>query len=204
MLIVISNPTQVAQETELMNRLLDEGLEVLHLRKPGYDVQEMEKLLRQINSDHYPRIALHQHHALGEKFGLCRFHFSVASREEQGKAIGERAKEKRVFSTSIHSQQEYAELPAYFAYTFFGPVYASLSKPGYGPVNQEEGRLPQVAERKTKIIALGGIAETNLEKTLAMGYHGVAVLGAIWQNPAKAVQKFKLLQRLCKRTDLSC
>lgn len=196
MLLVISNPTPIAHEAALINQLLDEGLEVLHLRKP--DADEMEHLLRQINPEHYPRIAVHQHHALGREFGLSRFHFPVANREKQGEAIRNWAGEERVLSTSIHQQEEYAELPPFFAYTFFGPVYASLSKPGYGPADGVEIRLPQLARRKTRLVALGGIDETNVEKTMAMGFDGVAVLGSIWQHPGQAVQRFKRLQLQCK------
>jgi thiamine-phosphate pyrophosphorylase len=196
MLLVISTPGPIADEAKLLNHLLDDGLEVLHLRKPGMSPEEMEKLVRQINPMHYSRIAVHQHHHLGKELGLRRFHFPVAERQKLGKAVEEWAGEERVLSTSIHRQLEYRELPPFYAYTFFGPVYASLSKPGYGPASGEEIKLPQPGERKTKIIALGGIEETNLEKTLAMGFDGVAVIGTLWQEPAQAVPRFKRLQRL--------
>jgi thiamine-phosphate pyrophosphorylase len=73
---------------------------------------------------------------------------------------------------------------------FFSPVFTSISKPGHGP----RPDFPFVAlaallatrtseERRTTILALGGITTETAPRALALGFDGVAVLGAIWQAP---------------------
>ena len=64
--MVISNPTPIANEAELVNGLFDEGLEVLHLRKPEATVDDIQSLLKQINSKYHHQIALHQHHEIAD------------------------------------------------------------------------------------------------------------------------------------------
>ena len=48
MLVVISNPTAIANEASIINTLFDEGLRILHLRKPGIAPDEMSALIEQI------------------------------------------------------------------------------------------------------------------------------------------------------------
>ncbi|MFA4852318.1 MAG: hypothetical protein WC868_02965 [Bacteroidales bacterium] len=41
-LIVITSPEPVNNEFEIINSLFNEGLECLHVRKPDYDLPELE------------------------------------------------------------------------------------------------------------------------------------------------------------------
>ena len=43
MLIVISNPTPIAHEAKYINALFDEGLELLHIRKPEATVDDIRE-----------------------------------------------------------------------------------------------------------------------------------------------------------------
>jgi thiamine-phosphate pyrophosphorylase len=74
-------------------------------------------------------------------------------------------------------------------------MFPSLSKPGYGP--GERFSHPGIfgllasrtsAERRTAVLALGGITVETAPRALALGFDGVAVLGAIWQahDPVRA------------------
>ncbi len=48
-LILISNPENVEGEHELINVLLDKGVDYFHLRKPGQTKKEVEAFLNRIN-----------------------------------------------------------------------------------------------------------------------------------------------------------
>ena len=82
MLIVISNATAVANEARYINAIFDEGLEVLHIRKPEASVDDIRELLEKINSKYYNQIALHQHHEIASEYGIKRWHFTEAKRKE--------------------------------------------------------------------------------------------------------------------------
>ena len=48
-------------------------------------------------------------------------------------------------------------------------------------------------ERKIKIFALSGIDESRIEECKELGFDGVALLGAIWNNPQFAISNFQLI-----------
>lgn len=54
-----------------------------------------------------------------------------------------------------------------------------------------------------KIYALGGIDAHNTPEVLRMGYYGVAVMGAIWEEPDLAVEKAAELVKIIKTKPVS-
>jgi thiamine-phosphate pyrophosphorylase len=192
-LIVISHPDIVAHEAQLINQLFEVGLTRLHLRKPDWDERQLVDLLRQIDHAFYPHIALHQQQHIASDFDIKRLHYTEKHRlaTEQDKMI--RQKEGGyILSTSIHDEAELSSLEP-FDYTFFGPVFNSISKPGYQGKLPEDFRINR-NETHTKVIALGGVEVANLDKLKAMNFDGAAVLGTIWNAPAKAITNFNTLQ----------
>jgi thiamine-phosphate pyrophosphorylase len=194
MLIVISCPTAVADEAGIINALFDEGLKILHLRKPGIEIDELNTLLRKIKPQYLHRIALHQHHAVACDFGIKRLHFTETLRKGSNEEeLLHLINEKNILSTSSHQTMEYQNLSACFEYTFYGPVFNSISKQGYSSTLPDDFIFP-VELNHPRPIAIGGIDVSNFKKALDMQFDGVAVLGTIWQNIDESIQKFKILQ----------
>lgn len=190
MVIVISNPTKLQNEASRINDLFDRGMPLLHLRKPEYSEMEMAEILSEIDEKYLSKIALHQHHNLADEFGINRLHFTEEVRLTEGKGRRRRTepvevkKEELVekgyiLSTSIHSLEDYYTLSPVFSYTFFGPVYDSISKPDYKAIDYNLSSLPQ--NRATKLIALGGIDKNNFEQLLYQGFDGIGLLGSVWE-----------------------
>lgn len=195
MLIVISSPTPVSNEAFLINQLFEEGLSVFHLRKPDYTEPELTALLKEINPVHYSKVALHQFHHVAGSFGIKRLHFNGEDRRQiKEDTLMTYKSEGAILSTSVHSMPEYHDLSSHFDYTFLGPVFDSISKPGY----QAKAFNMEGMDKKqtTKLIALGGIDSANCRKAYSMGFDGVAVLGAVWNNEHK-INAFKLIQSQC-------
>jgi len=203
MLVVISNPTAIADEASIINALFDEGLQILHLRKPGIAADEMSALIVQIKQPYRHQIALHQHHELADDFGIHRLHFTEVRRKEMmEEKLVQLKGAKNIFSTSIHQKEEYQNLSPCFDYTFFGPVFNSISKQGYTSAITDDFIFP-VLLTHPKVIAIGGINATNIQKALDMQFGGVAVLGTIWQKPGESIQQFKALKKAWKQTGRS-
>ena len=195
MLIVISDPAPVSNEATFINQLFDEGLAVFHLRKPESTEQEMMALLQKINAAHYPKIALHAHHSIADRFGINRLHIHEAARKQM-EGAGMNDARNTVFSTSIHNSADYADLPDLFDYTFLGPVFDSISKMGYKALTGDQRILiPQ--KKQVQLIALGGINAANCSLPLEWGFDGVAVLGALWKDPAQLIKNFKAIHAVC-------
>ena len=197
MIIIISSPGNLPDEAAIINELFDAGLELFHLRKPDDTKDEMQGLLRKIKPEHYSKIILHQHHSFAVEFGINRIHFTEMKRKEMAleelntTAIG------NVLSTSIHYINDYEDLSTLFEYTFYGPVFTSISKKDYASV-VEDGLSLGGIKNKVNIIAIGGIKEDNINKVLDMGFDGVALLGAIWQVPEDAIRNYKKIKNKCR------
>ena len=195
MLIVISYPTSLADEASIINNLFEEGLETLHVRKPCVSGDEIKLLLQEIKPQYYHRISLHQCHELADNFGINRLHYTETNRKETSPETLIKLKaEKYILSTSIHQVQEYNKLLTVFDYTFFGPVFNSISKGGYTAVVADDFIFP-VQENQSKAVAIGGIRAENIKKVKQMQFNGAAALGTIWQNPHESILEFKALQK---------
>lgn len=199
MLIIISNPSVIPNEARLINALFAEGMEVFHLRKPEANVDELKMLLEELSPSYHPKISLHHHHSIANDFEIKRLHFTGMKRQETSEDnLIQLKKSSFILSTSIHQTEEYKNLSSCFSYTFFGPVFNSISKEGYTSTLREEFKFP-VEDKLPKVIALGGISAANVQQAFKMKFNGLAALGAIWQKPAECIQKFKAIQQAWKQ-----
>lgn len=200
MLVVISNPEVIENEGAIINELFGEGMLLFHLRKPNYSRELLTNLLNSIKSEHYPKIALHQHHEMAKGFGITRLHFTEKNRLGTQEDVLKNLKKESILSTSVHNVGDYKNLGNTFEYSFFGPVFNSISKEGYH-ATLENGFSVANIKSKTKIIAIGGINQDNISKVFDIGFDGAAVLGAIWQSPKNTICHFKLIMKQWKITD---
>ena len=60
-LIVVTTPTFFVEEDEIITALFEEGLDVLHLRKPETPAMYSERLLTLIPDKYHRRIVTHEH-----------------------------------------------------------------------------------------------------------------------------------------------
>lgn len=200
MLIIISNAVSIKNEAQLINELFYAGLKIFHLRKPGVEEQDIYSLLNNIETKYHAQIALHQYHHMSEKYGINRLHFTEVKRKQTSIKILSDLKEKgNILSTSIHHISEYAGLTECFDYTFFGPVFNSISKQGYSSTLGMDFKMPLI-QNHPLVIALGGITAANLLEALNKNFAGVAALGTIWQQPEQSIEQFKTLQHAWKQT----
>jgi thiamine-phosphate pyrophosphorylase len=182
-LVVISPEQADPRECEVLGELFVAGLERYHLRKPTWSREQLERWIRTLPSAWYPRIVLHQHHELVETLRLGGCHW-----RDDGAAPLRPARDEKIASRSCHDLATLRASLGHYDSVFFGPVFPSLSKAGHGPAADAAfdeissllaNRTP--AERRTAVLALGGITANTAPRAVALGFDGVAVLGAIWQ-----------------------
>jgi thiamine-phosphate pyrophosphorylase len=102
-----------------------------------------------------------------------------------------------VIGVSAHDEAEAAAAEREGAdYVTLSPVFASISKPGYGPGVGLEG-LARIARRVSiPMVALGGIDAGNAALCLAAGARAVAVLGAVMAAPDPRTATARLVAAL--------
>lgn len=196
-MIVITNPITIANEIKTIHSLFENGLELLHIRKPDYSEEEIKAFLSEIKSDYKQQLVLHSHHQLAPEFGITRIHFTEKMRAETSRETLKNWKENGfTFSTSVHQMIDFEELSSDFDYAFFGPVFESISKPNYISNIDFKKELKARKNHKTALVALGGITSENIKIALEYGFDDVALLGSIWNN--NSTVNFKL----CHKTTL--
>ena len=199
-MILISNPTSIKNEINLIHQLFKEGLQLLHIRKPEFTELEMKNFIAAIGREFSNQLSLHSHHQLAVEFGIHRIHFTEKKRNETSEESLKKWKKKGfTLSTSIHKMVDFEKLSDVFDYAFFGPVFESISKPNYISDIDFEKELKQRNNKKTALIAVGGITSERIKTALKYGFEDVALLGIIWDsnNP---IENFKL----CQQIALSC
>ncbi|WP_281309630.1 thiamine phosphate synthase [Flavobacterium flavigenum] len=190
-MIVITNPSAIANEISIIDSLFEEGLSLLHIRKLGFSEVETAKFIHQINHKHRKNLVLHNHHEIAADFGINRIHFS----ETERKKMNFTGLSDFALSTSTHSIQDFNALENIFEYAFLSPVFPSISKENYNPKTNLFEDIKQRKNFNTKMVALGGIYSDNIEKILQNGFDDVALLGTIW-NSQDAIKNFKLCQKI--------
>ncbi len=186
MIIVITPEDCVQNETEIINDLFQEGLELLHIRKPFITSEEMKDFIRKINSKFYSQLVLHGHYDLAKDFNISRFHF----REIDRRSNLNTSFTNKIISTSVHDIETFNELNEEWEYSFISPVFPSISKKGYGENSNILNDTKRRNNAKVKLIALGGINEKNIHEIFDHNIDGVALLGAIWET-LEPIQIFK-------------
>ena len=190
-MIVITNPSVVKDEIGSINSLFEEGLSLLHIRKPNLSEVETAKFIHKIKHEFREKLVLHNHHQIAADFGINRIHFSETERKKNDSP----AISNMILSTSTHSIEDFNALENIFGYAFLGPVFTSISKENYIPKINLFEDLVKRENFNTKVVALSGIHRANIEKTLQNGFDDVALLGTIWNSPS-SIKNFKLCQKI--------
>jgi thiamine-phosphate pyrophosphorylase len=199
-LIVISPESDDPRETAVLGALFAAGLERYHLRKPHWPSAKLGAWLRALPAEWCPRLVLHSHHELAAELSLGGCHWrddgsapqvgrGVPAEPPSDTAYPEGSPYRAITSRSCHDLVALRAAFGSYDSVFFGPVFPSLSKPGHGPrgdfsADKLSALLAQrtAIERRTAVLALGGVTTERLSRCRELGFDGVAVLGAIWQS----------------------
>lgn len=187
MIIVITPEERFQKETEIINELFQEGLDLLHLRKPSMSQEEMEDFIREIDMQFHHQLVLHSHYDLADDFNISRLHFRENDREN---GLFKPFTDKLI-STSVHDIETFNALNEEWEYAFISPVFPSISKKGYGEDSTVLYDIKNRNNPRVKLIPLGGINENNIHEVFGSGADGAALLGAIWESeePVKVFVK---------------
>ena len=198
-LIVITTPQFFEGEAAAVTSLFQNGLEILHLRKPGASAEEMEYFLRQLPMEYMPRIVTHEQFQLASVFGLKGIHLNRRNPEPPACYSGH-------ISCSCHSLEEVKQYKPGCDYVFLSPIFDSISKQDYksGYTAEEIRSAVKNGIIDRRVIALGGIDENNLLRVKDFGFGGAAIMGTLWNkfdpaydyNYQELIAHFRKLKRL--------
>lgn len=191
-LTLITPPETVNEEMETIRAVFGEGLDRLHLRKPGWRWSEWEKYLENLPVEFLPKMVIHGQPELALKYEMGGIQLSSGQEASEipGAWKGTRSK-------SAHSFKEMESQKDQFDYFLLSPIFDSISKEGHrGEFEMEELKGFLQRERPYRVVALGGIKPDNIGQVKEAGFDGAALLGFIWQctTTKERIEAFKKIK----------
>lgn len=181
-MILITEPDFIPDEEKFINAFFNEGLGILHLRKPEATALQMHELISKIDEKFHSRIMIHSHYELFETFKIRGVHFTENSKGQ----IRSYEKVQCKKSLAVHELSDLKCVDNSIDYVFLSPLFSSVSKAGYSKQWNFESIKAELSEyRNFKVMALGGITLDNVKQVKELGFDDFALLGSIWE-PVKS------------------
>lgn len=176
-LVIISQPQFFVEEDKIITTLFDEGLDLMHIYKPGAEPLYLERLLTLIPDDYHDRIVIHEHYYMKQEFDLAGIHIDTP---EQNVPNGYKGKVSR----SCMNLEALKEIKKDSRYVFLHDIFDSLHEPDV----KSKFSLEEIhnASRRglidKNVYALGGMNADNIRWAHDEGFGGVVICGDIWNR----------------------
>jgi len=176
-LIIMTKATFFVEEDKILTTLFDEGLDNLHLHKPGAEPIYSERLLTLLPDDYRHRITVHDHFYLKDEFRLKGIHLDEATTTPPAGYKGN-------ISRTCHSIAELKEAKRHSSYVFLATVFDSLSN----PANKSTLTIDELKEASRHglidkhVYALGGMTLDRVRMVKDLGFGGIVVRGDLWNR----------------------
>ena len=123
-LIVVTAPTFFVEEDKIITALFEEGLDILHLRKPETPAMYSERLLTLIPQKYHKRIITHEHFYLQEEFSLMGIHLKHPQPQKNRTIIQDTSAVPATRWTKCGTRN------IFYDYLFLSPIYNCITKTG--------------------------------------------------------------------------
>jgi len=197
-LLVITDRKQASTTlVSIVTAVLSAGCRWISVREKDLPPAEQVALTREllaIARDFGAVLTLHGNAALARSSGADGVHLPEGGDISAARAaLGSTA----LVGISVHGIAQLRALdPTMVDYVIAGPVYASPSKPGYGPALGSEGLRALVSQARIPLIGVAGIEPGNVADVIAAGAAGIAVMGGVMRAADPGAQTRALLNAL--------
>jgi thiamine-phosphate pyrophosphorylase len=176
-LIVMTRPTFFVEEDKILANLFEEGLENLHLYKPGAAPMYSERLLTLLGEDYNREISVHGHYYLKEEYNLRGIHIDDAFTEPP---VGYKGN----LSRTCHAISELKETKKRANYVFLHSIFDSQTnadeKQSFTREELEKASKEGLIDKK--VYALGGMNLDTIRLIKDLGFGGVVICGDLWNR----------------------
>jgi len=176
-LVVMTKPTFFVEEDKILSNLFDEGLEYLHLHKPGSSPMYTERLLTLLGEDLASKITVHDHYYLKDEYKLRGIHINDAYTEPPSGYKGN-------ITRTCHAFSELKEAKKHSNYVFLQSIFdsqtVSSEKQSFTMEELKEASRHGLIDKK--VFALGGINLDNIKIVKDLGFGGVVICGDLWNR----------------------
>jgi len=178
-ILVITDRRQARRPIEeIAERIFTAGCRWLSLREKDLTAPARLALLRRLvalGREHGALVTVHEDLTAAAEAGAAGLHLPAGIAPAAARA---RLGPEAIIGCSAHCVGDLAAARG-ADYATLSPIFASASKPGYGPPLGLAGLGAACRRAPLPVIALGGIEVGNGAHCLAAGACGVAVMGAV-------------------------
>ena len=173
--IVFTPEEPVSNEARRIAQLLESGAaDRVHLRHPALSETAIRAILESLPADLLPRITLHSHFELTDRFPVG-IHLNSRNPYPPEDFAG-------TLSRSCHSLSELATKADKFDYSTLSPIFNSISKSGYNAAFKLTDASLIQALKDSNVVALGGVTPDRFHELHRAGFAGAAMLGYCWPD----------------------
>lgn len=203
-LVIFSTSDRSLSEAKEVTQMFEEGLKAFHIKKIGFEKHEMEEYLKCIPSQYHKYITLHSNHKLRKSFKVGGLHISRTHRKKKYNSKWKLFKLK-TFTRKLHFTRTFSKLSSLSAnktkydYVFLSPVYEGISKLGHAGNFGNRSMSKFIQLSNSPVYALGGLTIDKFEECHSVGFHGVGLLGYVWNNnDLSPIQAFRAAKNKLK------
>ena len=176
-LAIMTKSTFFVEEDKILSSLFDEGLDDLHLFKPGSSPMYSERLLTLLPEDYYRKITVHDHFYLKQEYDLAGIHLDNPT---DNLPDGYKGK----FSRTCTDLSQLKEMKKKSQYVFLKNIFDCIEfkeeKSSFSLQQLELAAGNGLIDKK--VYALGGMSLENIKIAKALGFGGVVICGDLWNR----------------------
>ena len=176
-LAIMTKSTFFVEEDKILSSLFDEGLDDLHLFKPGSSPMYSERLLTLMPEDYYRKITVHDHFYLKQEYDLAGIHLDNPT---DNLPDGYKGK----FSRTCTDLSQLKEMKKKSQYVFIKNIFDCIEfkeeKSSFSLQQLELAAGNGLIDKK--VYALGGMSLENIKIAKALGFGGVVICGDLWNR----------------------
>lgn len=173
----MTKSTFFVEEDKILTTLFDEGMDNLHLFKPGSTPLYAERLLSLIPEDYYRKITVHDHFYLKNEYDLAGIHLDSTDTEIPNNYKGKIGRT----CTDIQMLKEMKKKSScVFLKNIFDCIEFSEEKKTFTQQQLEDAADKGLIDRH--VYALGGMSLDNIRMAKTLGFGGVVICGDLWSR----------------------
>ena len=176
-LAIMTKSTFFVEEDKILTTLFDEGMDNLHLFKPGSTPLYAERLLSLIPEDYYRKITVHDHFYLKNEYDLAGIHLDDLDTEIPNNYKG---KIGRTCTDIQMLKEKKKKSSCVFLKNIFDCIEFSDEKKSFTQQQLEDAADKGLIDKH--VYALGGMSLDNIRMAKTLGFGGVVICGDLWSR----------------------
>lgn len=175
-LAIMTKSTFFVEEDKILAALFDEGMDNLHLYKPGSSPMYSERLLSLLPKDSLGKITVHEHFYLKNEYALAGIHV-----DEPLEGIPAGFKKAGFTCRDLSQLKALKKQGSYvFLRNIFDGLECKSEKSSFSLSELEEASRRGLIDKK--VFALGGMTIDNIRLAKDLGFGGVVICGDLWNR----------------------